>query len=416
MDNKCANKDISELTNEALSRLDETMKVFNDMKASKEIESKEVEAKEQQGKTIRLNRLDRFLNLRSNIENWILNVDFKDFAEEIQSMVIGQPAVIEVIANVYNYLDNIALCNNDINNNMIIAAPSGCGKTQTYRALSKYFAKHIPELIIYTFDMTSLTPAGYKGVEPSDILRPFFNAGLSDAIGIVFLDEFDKKLSPSTTSSGENVNFEVQSSILTLIEGQLVQNKQGQYIDTSRIMFVGLGSFDYFRENRENIKAEVGFNRESISEEVDHFADITRENIIEVGGTNELIGRFPYIVNYKKLDEDSVLEIIRSISAKISDSFSLGKLILRPDFVNELIEIANGKFGCRLLDSLVRDLTLKAYSRALSDKNKSDVLEIYIENSKESVYCWREYTKEEKEELNEKMETVHIDDLLRAAF
>ena len=225
-----------------------------------------------------------------------------------------------------------------------------------------------------------------------------------------------KKLLPSTTSSGENVNFEVQSSILTLIEGQLVQNKQGQYIDTSKIMFVGLGSFDYFRENRENMKAEVGFNRESISEEVDHFADITRENIIEVGGTNELIGRFPYIVNYKKLDEDSVLEIIRSISAKVTDSFSLGKLILRPDFVDELMEIANGKFGCRLLDSLIRDLTLKAYSRALSDKNKSDVLEIYIENSKESTYHWREYTKEEMDELNEKLETVHIDDLLRAAF
>lgn len=411
MDNKRTNKDISGLTNEALSRLDETMKVFNDMKTSKEVESKE-----QQTKTIRLNRFDRFCNLRNNIENWILNVEFKDFVEEIQSMVIGQPAVIEVIANVYNYLDNIALCNNDINNNMIIAAPSGCGKTQTYRALSKYFAKHIPELIIYTFDMTSLTPAGYKGVEPSDILKPFFSTGLSDAIGIVFLDEFDKKLLPSTTSSGENVNFEVQSSILTLIEGQLVQNKQGQYIDTSKIMFVGLGSFDYFRENRENMKAEVGFNRESISEEVDHFADITRENIIEVGGTNELIGRFPYIVNYKKLDEDSVLEIIRSISAKVTNSFSLGKLILRPDFVNELMKIANGKFGCRLLDSLIRELTLKAYSRALSDKNKSDVLEIYIENSKESAYHWREYTKEEMEELNEKLETVHIDDLLRAAF
>lgn len=40
--------------------------------------------------------------------------------------------------------------------NTIITAPSGCGKTETFRAIRDYFRKHNINLPIYQYDMIKL--------------------------------------------------------------------------------------------------------------------------------------------------------------------------------------------------------------------------------------------------------------------
>lgn len=70
----------------------------------------------------------------------------------------------------------------------------------------------------------------------------------SDGTGIVFLDEFDKKLLPSYSSQGENINAAVQSQLLTMIEGRIIRINRYE-IDTNKTMFVGLGSFDEYRKH-----------------------------------------------------------------------------------------------------------------------------------------------------------------------
>ena len=131
-------------------------------------------------------------------------------------------------------------------NNMILAAPSGSGKTETYRAFKDYFKKRIPALRLTISDVSNLTATGYRGAEPSSIVEPFLGCGL-EPIGIVFMDEFDKICTPSYNANHGDVHLEVQHNLLTLVEGSRVETKQG-YVNTNKLLFIGMGSFDQFRK------------------------------------------------------------------------------------------------------------------------------------------------------------------------
>lgn len=52
--------------------------------------------------------------------------------------MLGQEEVELIVANIYNYISVLA-CKKKTNHNMLLAAPSGCGKTEIYRALRDLF-------------------------------------------------------------------------------------------------------------------------------------------------------------------------------------------------------------------------------------------------------------------------------------
>ncbi len=323
------------------------------------------------------------------ISKWLYSTPFSKFLAEIQKDVIGQPNLAILCANIYNYIQNIVY-NTPINNNTIIAAPSGSGKTQTYRALKKYFSQAIPSLPVHIFDLSGLAPSGYRGSEKSEIVEPFFSLGLRAPAGIVFLDEFDKKLTPSITSSGNDFSKEAQAGILTLIEGGEVCSKdKNTRISTENIMFIGLGSFDYFRKDKEEQKASIGFSQDTITRR-DHFEYITRENMLEIGGSNELLGRFPLILNYDKLSEESVDMIIDKYLYDMSDSFDCS-LEVTGEFVDVLKNSANSNFGCRLIESKIRTAILNIYTQALLEKKDKHELEITIKSETDGTFKWIPY-------------------------
>ena len=75
--------------------------------------------------------------------------------------------------------------------------------------------------------------------------------------------------------------------------------------------------------------------------------------------------------------------------------------------LNELCEQADSKFGCRLLDSLMRDPVLKAYGDALQSDTYGDVLVITLKDLGTYSYDFRDYTPEEMKEPA--MEAVYND-------
>lgn len=348
---------------------------------------------------------------KKQIYDWIITDPYMEMLSYVQSRVMGQEDIVSVVTNIYTHLRrmigqtlNMRMQTRSGSNNMLLCAPSGCGKTETYRAIKDYFADRIPLLAVHIVDVSGLTPAGFRGSEPSSVVAPLVGYG-SEPIAIVFMDEFDKICTPSYTADHSDMHLEVQHNILTMVEGSRVETARG-VVDTKNILFIGAGSFDGFRKVREsNEKSEIGFQKDE-NKKSDHYAPVTRENIITAGGCYELIGRFSYIVNYHPLDKEIVLNIINRNRELIANDFGC-ELILERKALNELCEQAGSKFGCRLLDSLMRDPVLKAYGDALQSDTYGDVLVITLKDLDTYSYDFRDYTQEEMKEPA--MEAVYND-------
>ena len=76
----------------------------------------------------------------------------------------------------------------------------------------------------------------------------------------------------------------------------------------------------------------------------------------------------------------------------IADSFNIFRLIIEDKLEEQLLEEANTKFGCRGLDSIIRTLALKAYSKAITDKNQLDALIISLLDKNIFEYKWVSYS------------------------
>lgn len=316
--------------------------------------------------------------LIEQVKNFIESVSFTSFCKAIEKRVIGQKNLRVFLSNVYLFLRNTIEGSSRNKHNIILTAPSGSGKTETYRALKEYFAKEIPELMVSIVDMNRITQEGFKGKDTDYLVHEFIEKKAS--YGILFMDEFDKKLRPSYTSNKEDVNANIQSQLLSVLEGIDLNG-----VDTSNILFVGMGSFDYLRKKREEVKS-FGFAEDTDygQKKLDLFDEITREDMLEVGGLTELIGRFHAVINYDRLSYEAVDRIIDLRLAELKIQFGFD--IELSDRMREVLhENSNSRLGNRLIESLICEPLLMANVEIL-ERNLSDVQVIVTDrNSYEIV-------------------------------
>ena len=116
--------------------------------------------------------------------------------------------------------------------------------------------------------------------------------------------------------------------------------------------------------------------------------------MISAGGCYELIGRFSYVENYHSLDQKTIIEIIKQNCEKIADDFDC-EIELAEPAMKELCDQANSKFGCRLIESMIRDIVLGVYSEALESGENGDVLVVTIITLQEYEYRFRAYEEED---------------------
>ena len=316
--------------------------------------------------------------LFNQIESFLQRVPFQAFYKAIAQRVIGQDNLIHVLANVYHYITCL-LEDMPSTDHMLLAAPSGSGKTETYRALRDYFEEEIPNLPVFLFDITQLSATGFRGTNKNEMLGTLFNlskvAQTAHPAALFFLDEIDKKMKPNYDGFGKNVNANVQEELLTMLEGAPVTVQRGT-IFTDKVLFIGLGSFDAFRKEREEKTARVGFNVQEKSEEEKHFTYVTRENMISFGASHELLGRFPLIVNYDRLSEESVKAIIAKELQTLSNSY-MRKISLSYAFRDKLLTRANSSFGCRMISSYLKGSALCAYEKELLSGERNPENTVY---------------------------------------
>ena len=311
-------------------------------------------------------------SVEKQIKLWYGKTSFKQFLQAIEERVTGQENLSLVLLNVYLYLQSIAKDLPSPRVNMLLIGPSGCGKTETMRALRDYFEVNIPMLVVSLIDMNQVTSEGFKGNDTRYIVSGL-SAGNSDGIGLVFLDEFDKKLIPQYSGNGDNVSREVQHQILATIEGYTIDG-----VDTSKTMFIGMGSFDVVRERREAkavSSGKFGFGADKESTKIDHFAEITREEILELGACNELIGRFGLVVNFGSLSYEAIDRIINIRVKEISESSGFN-VSISDEMRSYLHENSNTKFGNRLIESLIREAVSLALVNILTEEKDADEITV----------------------------------------
>lgn len=268
----------------------------------------------------------------------------KHLYDYLNQHVIGQYEAKKLISvAVYNhykrFCDSIYGYTNDVEDNpykdvtieksnVIVAGPTGCGKTYMLRMLAKYL--NIP---FYISDASGLTQAGYVGDDVENCvlgaLRDCnFNVQAAQH-AIIVLDEFDKlSRKGESTSITRDVGGEgVQQSLLKLVEGYKVQvppnggrkhpEQECIEVDTTNILFFGIGAFeglDKIIERRKN-KKTIGFNSvmntgNAENEEEDLLSDITTEDLKKFGIIPELIGRFPLVTHVKPLTEEEMYQVL----------------------------------------------------------------------------------------------------------
>lgn len=301
---------------------------------------------------------------RKQMRNLIDVVTPKHLYDYLNQHVIGQDEAKKVISVlVYNhykrFCDTIFGYTNGMKDNpyeditiekssAIILGNTGCGKTYMLRMLAKYL--NIP---FYIQDSCSLSESGYVGDDVENAVLGAFRASggniLATQYSIIVFDEFDKLSRKSENASiTRDVGGEgVQQSLLKLVEGSIVNvppnggrkhpEQECIQIDTSNILFFGLGAFDGLEDiikGRKNRKS-IGFNNVLITnkeeEEKNFLSEVTTEDLKKYGFIPELIGRFPLITYVNPLTEEQLYQILTEPKNSIVNQY---KKLLWMDNVN----------------------------------------------------------------------------------
>lgn len=238
----------------------------------------------------------------------------KKIRSKLNESIIGQDDATKVVSLAINR-SYLAKSDQKISKtNVLLAGPTGVGKTQIARVASQIL--NCPLVIV---DCSSITSSGYIGENIDSIFSRLLKKADNDMSraqnGIVILDEFDKIV--KNYNNGEESVVSIQNELLQVIADgdytfQTEKNGPVKIISTRNILFIACGAFSKIRANKAEKmkKSSINLSSKKTDSIPAHSQEITLDDIEKYGIKSELLGRFAYFSDLKQLNEEDLVKIL----------------------------------------------------------------------------------------------------------
>ena len=329
------------------------------------------------------------IKLLKKLEVIYSKLKYKDshYAKIVKESIIGQDEGVDTIVSaimsnlhqnmMFDYYGEDAK-----RQSVLLIGPSGCGKTATIRKIAQVIG--IPFVVC---NATSLTSTGYVGGEVNSVIPDLIENAKGDQDlaerGIIYFDEVDKKKEGSSqNSSGRDINgTAVQEELLKFFdENEIYYNPKKPAFNTRMLTIILGGRFiniNEFRKTRLEGPRVLGFTQPPLTLEDDPDIDdetyremynpydrtksknYTSADVIKFGFLSEFAGRILRIVEYHKLTESMMIDIMLSKDSILQQYYRTFKLkghelIIDLELYNKLAEAAlSEETGARNLESLL---------------------------------------------------------------